>query len=167
MRCSRGAVACIPLVIGRHGHYGYSDCLSALDAYSIRSHGMKICVVGTGYVGLVVGTCLADFGHNITCVDKEQAKVDLLNSGGIPIYEPGLDDVISRCMEAGRLRFVTVLPDAVRAAEVIFIAVGTPAAADGSADLSGVLAVAKMIGQSLTDGSVAYNRRILIVETRY
>ena len=104
---------------------------------------MDICVVGTGYVGLVVGTCLADFGHNVTCVDKERSKVDLLNSGGIPIYEPGLDDVISRCMEAGRLRFVTGLQDAVRTASVIFIAVGTPAADDGSADLSGVLAVAE------------------------
>jgi UDPglucose 6-dehydrogenase len=136
-----------------------------MGTYNIGSHDMKICVVGTGYVGLVVGTCLADFGHSITCVDKDQGKVDLLNSGGIPIYEPGLDDVISRCMEAGRLRFVTVLSDAVRAAEVIFIAVGTPAADNGSADLSGVLAVAKMIGESLTNGSVVVIKSTVPVGT--
>lgn len=126
---------------------------------------MNLCVVGTGYVGLVVGTCLADFGHHVVCVDKDNAKVDLLNSGGIPIFEPGLDDVISRCVDAGRLRFTTRLPEAVQGAEVIFIAVGTPAAEDGSADLRGVLAVASAIGEDITEGTVVIIKSTVPVGT--
>ena len=111
---------------------------------------MKICVVGTGYVGLVAGTCLADMGHNITCVDKDEAKVELLNSGGVPIYEPGLDQLIARNAREGRLSFTTDGPGAIGAAQVAYIAVGTPSADDGSADLSGVFAVAELIGRSAT-----------------
>ncbi|MFT5583741.1 MAG: UDPglucose 6-dehydrogenase [Cognaticolwellia sp.] len=110
---------------------------------------MDICVVGTGYVGLVAGTCLADLGHMVTCVDRDVAKVELLKSGGVPIYEPGLDQLIKRNVREGRLHFTTDGPTAVAKSEVSYIAVGTPSAADGSADLSGVMAVAKMIGESM------------------
>ena len=110
---------------------------------------MDICVVGTGYVGLVAGTCLADLGHMVTCVDRDVAKVELLKSGGVPIYEPGLDQLIKRNVREGRLHFTTDGPSAIAQSEVSYIAVGTPSAQDGSADLSGVLAVAKMIGESM------------------
>ncbi len=110
---------------------------------------MDICVVGTGYVGLVAGTCLADLGHMVTCVDRDEAKVALLKSGGVPIYEPGLDQLIKRNVRECRLHFTTDGPTAVAKSEVSYIAVGTPSADDGSADLSGVMAVAKMIGESL------------------
>jgi UDPglucose 6-dehydrogenase len=110
---------------------------------------MDLCVVGTGYVGLVVGACLADFGHHVTCVDSNAAKVAHLESGGIPIFEPGLDDVVDRNRERGRLKFTTDLAAAVAGADVHFIAVGTPSSDDGSADLSGVFAVAAAIGRNL------------------
>ncbi|HJN73242.1 MAG TPA: UDP-glucose/GDP-mannose dehydrogenase family protein [Myxococcota bacterium] len=111
---------------------------------------MKICVVGTGYVGLVAGTCLADMGHSVICVDKDVDKVATLNSGGVPIYEPGLDQLIARNTREGRLSFTTDGPGTIGAAKVAYIAVGTPSAADGSADLSGVFAVAELIGRSAT-----------------
>ena len=110
---------------------------------------MDLCVVGTGYVGLVVGACLADFGHRVVCVDKDESKIRIIEDGGLPIFEPGLDEVVARNRSAGRLSFTTDLGAAVRAAEVHFIAVGTPPAEDGSADLSGVLAVASAIGSHL------------------
>ncbi|MCP4809749.1 MAG: UDP-glucose/GDP-mannose dehydrogenase family protein [Proteobacteria bacterium] len=111
---------------------------------------MKIAVVGTGYVGLVAGTCLADTGHDVVCIDKDQAKVDLLQSGGVPIFEPGLDQLIARNVREGRLRFTAEGPATIGDAQVAYIAVGTPSAADGSADLSGVHAVAALIGKSAT-----------------
>jgi len=111
---------------------------------------MKIAVVGTGYVGLVAGSCLADMGHEITCVDKDEAKVELLKSGGVPIYEPGLDQLIARNTREGRLAFTTDGPGAIGAAEVAYIAVGTPSSEDGSANLNGVYAVAELIGRSAT-----------------
>ena len=110
---------------------------------------MRICVIGTGYVGLVAGTCLADTGHDVVCVDKDQAKVDLLRAGGVPIYEPGLDQLISRNTREGRLHFTSDAPAAIASAAVIYIAVGTPSAEDGAADLRGVHAVATLIGQHL------------------
>ncbi len=110
---------------------------------------MKISVVGTGYVGLVAGTCLADMGHDVTCVDKDEKKIALLNDGGIPIYEPGLEHLVTRNLREGRLSFTTEGPGAVASSEVAYIAVGTPSADDGSADLSGVLAVAEMIGKAM------------------
>lgn len=110
---------------------------------------MKICVVGTGYVGLVAGTCLADLGHDVVCVDNDLEKVSLLNSGGVPIYEPGLDHLIQRNVKEGRLSFTSDGVGSVRSCSVVYIAVGTPPASDGSADLSGVKAVAKMIGSSM------------------
>ena len=110
---------------------------------------MKICVVGTGYVGLVAGTCLADMGHSIICVDSDANKIERLLRGEVPIYEPGLDHLIHRNVREGRLEFTTDGVASVRRAEVVYIAVGTPPAADGSADLSGVFAVARMIAQAM------------------
>jgi UDPglucose 6-dehydrogenase len=109
---------------------------------------MKIAVIGTGYVGLVAGACFADVGNHVVCVDRDQAKIDLLLSGGVPIYEPGLDDIVRRNVADKRLRFTTSTPEAVRSSDFIFIAVGTPPGEDGSADLSHVLAVARNIAQS-------------------
>lgn len=111
---------------------------------------MQICVVGTGYVGLVVGTCLADQGFAVTCVDRDEAKIDGLNRGVVPIYEPGLEDILRRVAREHRIQFSTRTDEAIAAADVIFIAVGTPSAADGSADLSAVLGVAASIGEHVS-----------------
>jgi UDPglucose 6-dehydrogenase len=107
---------------------------------------MNITVIGTGYVGLVTGTCLADIGNHVVCLDLDAAKIDTLNAGGIPIYEPGLSELVERNRSAGRLRFTTDVREAVEHAEVQFIAVGTPPGEDGSADLRHVLACARSIG---------------------
>jgi len=111
---------------------------------------MNISVVGTGYVGLVAGTCLADLGHHVICCDRDPAKIDLLEDGGIPIYEPGLDHLVSRNVRENRLSFTLDTVSAVGRTDVVYIAVGTPPAADGSADLSGVFAVASLIGQAMS-----------------
>lgn len=112
---------------------------------------MNICVIGTGYVGLVVGTCFADFGNHVTCVDRDASKVEALNNGEVPIYEIGLTDLVRRNKLSGRLVFTTDLPGAIQRSLVIFIAVGTASAADGSADLSSVFSVAQEIGRHLTE----------------
>ncbi len=109
---------------------------------------MKIAIIGTGYVGLVAGTCLADLGHRVICVDNVQRKIELLKDGRIPIYEPGLEHLVRRNVKEARLSFSSDGASAVRASEVVYIAVGTPPGADGSADLGGVMTVARMIGQS-------------------
>ena len=101
----------------------------------LQANSMKITVIGTGYVGLVSGTCFAEMGIDVTCVDVDAAKIDALRSGVVPIYEPGLDELIRKNMECGRLHFSTSLPDSLRNSEVVFIAVGTPSREDGSADL--------------------------------
>ncbi len=110
---------------------------------------MKIAVIGTGYVGLVAGACLADVGNDVVCVDVDESKVSMLREGLIPIYEPGLDTVVQRNHKDGRLTFTTESSAAVRSSDVIFIAVGTPPGEDGSADLSHGLAVAETIGDNL------------------
>lgn len=110
---------------------------------------MQITVVGTGYVGLVVGACLAETGNDVVCADIDAGKIARLNQGEIPIYEPGLEPLVERNLEEGRLRFTTDVPEAVRGAEIIFIAVGTPPGEDGSADLQHVLAVAETIGRNM------------------
>ena len=98
---------------------------------------MRIAMIGTGYVGLVSGVCLSDFGHDVISVDKSADKIAMLNAGEVPIYEPGLDDLMERNVRAGRLSFTTDLTEAVKGADAIFIAVGTPARrGDGHADLS-------------------------------
>jgi UDPglucose 6-dehydrogenase len=111
---------------------------------------MRICVVGTGYVGLVVGTCLADQGSHVHCVDRDAGKIQGLTEGKIPIYEPGLEDIFRRVVREGRLSFSTDADGAMARADVIFIAVGTPPAEDGSADLQAVLAVADQIGAAIS-----------------
>ena len=95
----------------------------------------NIAVVGTGYVGLVTGTCFADLGNRVTCIDIDEHKIQVLREGGVPIYEPGLEEVIRRNVAAGRLSFVTSYAEGLRDAEFVFIAVGTPSGVDGEADL--------------------------------
>ena len=112
---------------------------------------MKIAVVGTGYVGLVTGTCLAESGNDVVCVDNNAAKVEMLNGGKLPIYEPGLLELVQRNRKEGRLKFTTDLAAAVRPARLTFIGVGTPQSDAGDADLSAVWAVTKAVGAALTD----------------
>ena len=107
---------------------------------------MKVTIFGTGYVGLVTGTCLADVGHDVLCVDIDQKKVDNLNNGIIPIFESGLEAIVKQAVQNGLLRFTTDMALAVDHSELQIIAVGTPAGEDGSADLQYVVAVAKTIG---------------------
>lgn len=125
----------------------------------------RITVIGTGYVGLVSGACLADFGNTVVCVDVDQRKIDMLNAGQIPIYEPGLDDVVSRNVKAGRLSFTMDVATAVKASEVVFIAVGTPPADDGSADLSYVLEAAESIAKAMTSYLVVVDKSTVPVGT--
>ena len=126
---------------------------------------MEVVIVGTGYVGLVSGTCLAEMGHNVTCVDIDQGKIEKLNQGVIPIYEPGLEPLIDSNVEVGRLCFTTSLADAMVDASVVFIAVGTPSREDGSANLDYVLGVAQKIGQNLSHYTVVANKSTVPVGT--
>lgn len=126
---------------------------------------MKITVVGTGYVGLVSGTCFADVGIEVVCVDIDQKKIDKLKNGIIPIYEPGLEELVIRNYKNGRLKFTTDLGEAIQGSEVVFIAVGTPPGEDGSADLSYVLAVAKEVGEKMTDYLVVATKSTVPVGT--
>jgi len=126
---------------------------------------MKIAVVGAGYVGLVTATCLAELGNDVICVDRDHGRVTVLQAGGVPIYEPGLDDWLRRNLDAGRLRFSTQIASAVQAAELIFIAVGTPPQEDGSADLQHVLAVADQIGRHMNGFKVVINKSTVPVGT--
>ncbi|MEE4271250.1 MAG: UDP-glucose/GDP-mannose dehydrogenase family protein [Thermoanaerobaculales bacterium] len=119
---------------------------------------MHICVVGTGYVGLVTGACLADFGIDVTCVDNDTRKIDMLHQGEMPIYEPGLDALVEKNAKAGRLHFTTELDPAIRQALAIFIAVGTPPKEDGSADLSYVIQVAESIADNLNGYKVVITK---------
>jgi len=115
---------------------------------------MKICTIGTGYVGLVTGTCLSDFGLDVVCVDKDNKKIECLNSGGVPIYEPNLEPLIKKNVSAGRLTFTTDLEKAVKQSKVIFIAVGTPPNHDGSANLEQIKNVAQQIATSMNEYKV-------------
>lgn len=126
---------------------------------------MKIAVIGTGYVGLVTGSCLADMGMDVTCVDVDAKKIANLHKGILPIYEPGLEDIVERNTKAGRLKFTTTLGEAVVGAEAVFIAVGTPPGEDGSADLRYVLGVAKEIGENITDYLVVITKSTVPVGT--
>ena len=111
---------------------------------------MKIAVVGTGYVGLVTGTCFSETGNNVTCVDIDKSKVDKLNAGKITIYEPGLEKIFLRNQKEGRLHFTTSLADAVKEARIVFLALPTPPGENGSADLKYILGVAADLGKLLT-----------------
>ena len=126
---------------------------------------MKIVVVGTGYVGLVVGACLAENGNTVACVDKDAGKIDMLRAGGMPIYEPGLEELVRRNGEEDRLTFTTDLRGAVRAAQIVFIAVGTPQGEDGSADLQHVLAVARDVGRAIDKYTVVVDKSTVPVGT--
>jgi UDPglucose 6-dehydrogenase len=119
---------------------------------------MNICVVGTGYVGLVTGACFAEFGNPVICVDKAEEKITALKQGKIPIYEPGLEDLVERNVKAGRLKFSTDLEESVRDSLVAFIAVGTPQGNDGRADLSFVRDVARTIGENLNSYKVVVTK---------
>ncbi|SDQ92091.1 UDP-glucose/GDP-mannose dehydrogenase family protein [Pseudovibrio sp. Tun.PSC04-5.I4] len=127
---------------------------------------MIISVIGSGYVGLVSGTCFADFGHEVICVDKAEEKIEKLINGQIPIYEPGLEELVASNVKAGRLSFTTEFSDAVRKASVIFIAVGTPSRrGDGHADLSYVYAAAEEIAQSIEGFTVIVTKSTVPVGT--
>lgn len=126
---------------------------------------MKITVVGTGYVGLVSGACFSDVGIEVVCVDVDQKKIENLKNGIMPIYEPGLEEMVVRNYQSGRLHFSTNLPEAIEGSDVAFIAVGTPPGEDGSADLKFVLAVAEEIGRSMTNFIVVATKSTVPVST--
>jgi UDPglucose 6-dehydrogenase len=126
---------------------------------------MKITVIGTGYVGLVSGACLAEMGNHVLCLDVDPRKIEVLNSGGIPIHEPGLDSVVERNVAAGRLQFTTDVGAAVAHGTLQFIAVGTPPDEDGSADLQYVLAAARNIGRLMTDYKLVIDKSTVPVGT--
>ncbi|OGR87811.1 MAG: UDP-glucose 6-dehydrogenase [Elusimicrobia bacterium RIFCSPHIGHO2_02_FULL_57_9] len=129
----------------------------------------NICVVGSGYVGLVTGSCLAELGHRVVCVDSDRKKLSALKAGKIPIYEPGLPEIIKRCRKLGRLHFAASVKEGLnppgQRADVVFIAVGTPPRADGSADLSAVEAVAEEIAKNIKDYTVVVDKSTVPVET--
>jgi UDPglucose 6-dehydrogenase len=126
---------------------------------------MKLAVIGTGYVGLVAGACFAETGNEVVCVDKDESKIRMLRKGKMPIFEPGLEEVVRRNVEDKRLSFTTQLPKAVRAASVIFIAVGTPQGEDGSADLQHVMGVAREIAKAMNGYKVIVDKSTVPVGT--
>lgn len=126
---------------------------------------MNIAVVGTGYVGLVAGACFAETGNDVICVDINQSKVEALNRGAVPIFEPGLEDLVKSNAKAKRLTFTTSIKDAVHASDIIFIAVGTPQDEDGSADLTHVLAVARAIGEHMNGPKFVVDKSTVPVGT--
>ncbi len=126
---------------------------------------MKIAVVGTGYVGLVAGACLAENGNIVMCVDKDQSKIATLEAGKMPIYEPGLEEIVRRNHAEDRLTFTTDLSAAVRASEIVFVAVGTPQGEDGSADLQHVLAVARDVGRAMNKYTIVVDKSTVPVGT--
>jgi UDPglucose 6-dehydrogenase len=126
---------------------------------------MQLTIIGTGYVGLVTGTCFAEVGHQVVCVDKDPAKIDLLKAGRMPIYEPGLDELVRRNVAAGRLRFTGSTVEGVQAADVVFIAVPTPPMADGSVDLSFIEFVAREIASAMTSYKIVVDKSTVPVRT--
>ncbi|MBX7256431.1 MAG: UDP-glucose/GDP-mannose dehydrogenase family protein [Candidatus Hydrogenedentes bacterium] len=126
---------------------------------------MRITVIGTGYVGLVTGTCFSEVGHDVTCVDIDKAKIEALNAGKVPIYEPGLDEMVAVNVAQGRLTFTTDLKAAVERALFVFIAVGTPPLEDGTADLKYVLAAARSVGEYMNGYKIVVNKSTVPVGT--
>src|SRR5687767_15813559 len=126
---------------------------------------MKLTIIGTGYVGLVTGTCFAEVGHNVICVDKDEAKVNLLKGGGIPIYEPGLEEMVKKNVAAGRLHFTSSTDEGVKNSDVIFIAVPTPPQPDGSVDLSFIEGVAREIANAMTSYKIIVDKSTVPVRT--
>jgi len=126
---------------------------------------MKVAVIGTGYVGLVSGACFAKMGNSVICVDVDEKKIEALKNGVVPIYEPGLADIVSECYKNGSLKFSTQITEALEHADVLFIAVGTPMGADGQADLKYVLSVAKSIGENLNKPLIVVDKSTVPVGT--
>ncbi|MDP3040530.1 MAG: nucleotide sugar dehydrogenase, partial [Deltaproteobacteria bacterium] len=126
---------------------------------------MNICVIGTGYVGLVTGSCFAEFGLNVTCVDNDEQKIALLQKGTSPIFEPGLEEMVKRNLREGRLVFTTEIDKAVEKSLVIFIAVGTPPKKDGSVDMTYIDEVARKIGENLNGYKVIATKSTVPVGT--
>ena len=126
---------------------------------------MKLTIIGTGYVGLVTGTCFAEVGHEVTCVDSDEAKIELLRAGGMPIYEPGLDELVKKNVAAGRLSFTTSTKEGVEKSDVIFIAVPTPPQPDGSVDLSFIERVAREIAGAMTGYKIIVDKSTVPVKT--
>jgi UDPglucose 6-dehydrogenase len=126
---------------------------------------MRLTVIGTGYVGLVTGTCFAEMGNSVICVDNDKSKIDLLNNGGIPIWEPGLEDMVRDNKKEGRLSFTTDIAEAVKKSDICFIAVGTPPDEDGSADLQYVLAVAKDIATHMDSHKIIIDKSTVPIGT--
>jgi UDPglucose 6-dehydrogenase len=125
----------------------------------------RICIVGTGYVGLVTGTCFAEVGHHVICVDNDPKKVDMLQKGGIPIYEPGLEELVKKNTASGQLRFTGQIAEGVKESEVIFIAVPTPPRPDGSVDMSFVEKVAREIAGAMTEYKIVVDKSTVPVKT--
>lgn len=126
---------------------------------------MRLTIIGTGYVGLVTGACFAEKGHHVVCVDREEAKIKTLNSGGMPIYEPGLEELVKKNVAAGRLHFTTSTREGVEKSDVIFIAVATPPLPDGSVDLSFIEGVAREIAASMTSYKIIVDKSTVPVKT--
>src|SRR5215204_5830247 len=126
---------------------------------------MDLCIIGSGYVGLVTGACFAEVGHRVICVDNDQRKVDMLKAGKIPIYEPGLDELVQRNVAAKRLRFSTNTTEGVDGAEVIFIAVPTPPQPDGSVDMTFIEKVAREIAGAMTSYKIVVDKSTVPVKT--
>ena len=126
---------------------------------------MKVCMIGTGYVGLVSGTCFAEIGHEVICVDNDKKKIDVLNKGGVPIYEPGLEELIAKNVKAGRLRFTTSIREGVENSFFLFIAVGTPPKDDGEPDLSQIEKVAEEIGAAMNEYKIIIEKSTVPVQT--
>src|SRR5262245_15603724 len=126
---------------------------------------MRIAVIGTGYVGLVTGACLAESGNAVTCIDIDRQKIERLGRGEMPIYEPGLEELVSRNAEAKRLHFTTDLAGAIKSARLVFLAVGTPPAEDGSADLTALLNVVDSIASLLHRDAIVITKSTVPVGT--
>ncbi|MGQ9701596.1 MAG: UDP-glucose dehydrogenase family protein [bacterium] len=126
---------------------------------------MKVCMIGTGYVGLVSGTCFAEIGHNVICVDNDERKIEILKKGKIPIYEPGLLPLVQKNVSAGRLNFSTSINEGVRASLFVFIAVGTPPKESGEPDLSSIENVAREIGEAMEDYKIVVEKSTVPVQT--
>src|SRR5882762_1920650 len=126
---------------------------------------MKLTIIGTGYVGLVTGTCFAEVGHDVICVDNDAAKVKVLKEGGIPIYEPGLEELVRKNSAAGRLSFTVNTAEGVANSDVIFIAVPTPPLEDGSVDMSFIEKVARYIAGAMTNYKIVVDKSTVPVKT--
>ncbi len=126
---------------------------------------MKVCIIGTGYVGLVTGACLAELGNTVICVDNDEKKIEMLERGQVPIYEPGLEEILRNCHAKDRIRYTTSIAEGVKASEIVFIAVSTPARPDGSADLTAVAAVAREVAENLDGYKIVVDKSTVPVKT--